>query len=65
MLKNISNLGLELTKSDQKQIKGSGRFNEGFGESCNTSTDCKQTNTIPSICCSGICIYASNIHAFC
>lgn len=53
-----------LSKNEQKHI--SGGLNdvdfprEGFGGPCVTSNDCTATNKIPSICCSGTCIYTYN-----
>jgi hypothetical protein len=65
MLKKVLNVqGIEiLNKKTQKNIRGGddGNFpGEGFGGPCVDSGDCNATNTIPSICCSGICIYTFN-----
>lgn len=62
MLKKILNVtGFEaLTKKAQKNIIGGNRQEEGFGGPCVDSNDCQESNTIPSICCSGVCIYTSN-----
>ncbi|MGH1383417.1 hypothetical protein [Kordia sp.] len=67
MLKSILNLkGAEaLTKKSQKVIGGIGTVGEGFGGPCIDSHDCNATNTIPSICCSGICIYTTNWRDVC
>ncbi|MBC8757458.1 hypothetical protein H2O64_22500 [Kordia sp. YSTF-M3] len=68
MLKNILNVtGAEvLTKKSQKTISGgNGSIGEGFGGPCRDSHDCTATNTIPSICCSGICIYTTNWRDVC
>ena len=67
MLKNILKVkGLEiLTKKTQKTIRGGNegfgnRREEGFVGPCQTSHDCTESNTIPSICRQGTCIYTSN-----
>ena len=50
-----------LTKKNQKGISGGlDTIGEGFGGPCVDSHDCNATNLIPSICCSGICIYTFN-----
>lgn len=58
-----------LAKKTQKGISGGlngGSLpGEGFGEPCVDSHDCNLTNTIPSICCSGICIYTFNWRDVC
>ncbi|MFK7747749.1 MAG: hypothetical protein AB8B65_05130 [Kordia sp.] len=61
MLKKILKVnGVEvLEKQTQKNITG-GIGGEGFGGPCIDSNDCNATNAIPSICCSGICIYTTN-----
>lgn len=71
MLKKILNVnGVEvLAKKTQKVIsgglEGGGFPGEGFGGPCVDSSDCNATNTIPSICCSGICIYTHNWRDVC
>jgi len=58
--------GIEiLNKKTQKSIHGGNRQNEGFGESCIDSHDCQQSNTIPSICCFGVCVYTTNWQNVC
>lgn len=67
MLKNILNVkGTEvLAKKNQKNIVGGNRFGEGFGGPCGDSSDCNESNTIPSICCSGMCVYTYNWRDVC
>ncbi|MCH2195969.1 hypothetical protein [Kordia sp.] len=65
-LKKVVELkGVEkLTKENQKTINAS-IIGEGFGGPCVDSNDCAATNTIPSICCSGICVYTFNWRDVC
>jgi hypothetical protein len=67
MLKKILSVkdAKEITKKSQKVIGGIGTVGEGFGGPCIDSHDCNDTNTIPSICCSGICIYTTNWRDVC
>ncbi|MEO9571153.1 MAG: hypothetical protein ABJH82_12490 [Polaribacter sp.] len=57
MKKQILNIGKALNKAEQKSINGGIGGGPFFGENCDTSHDCNFTNTVPSVCCSGICIY--------
>jgi hypothetical protein len=61
MLKKVLNVpGIKiLNKNTQKHLRGgddNGDF-QGEGGYCVDSNDCTATNTVPSVCCSGICVY--------
>ena len=61
----VDDLTSKLVVKTQKTIRGGNegfgnRREEGFGGPCQTSHDCTESNTIPSICCQGTCIYTSN-----
>jgi len=54
-MKNLKNLGIALTKAEQKTINGGLRFY--LGNECNTNANCPQGEHDIVKCCFGTCVY--------